>query len=65
MGISIKIEDSVHEWLLDHRDSKHKTISAVIRGLIDDSVAIQLLAVKLEAKNKEVEQPLGKSPSPL
>lgn len=52
---SVKIEDSVHEWLLDHRDSKHKSISLVIKGLIDDSVAIQLLGVKLETKNKEVE----------
>ncbi len=52
---SVKIEDPVHEWLLDHRNSKHKTISLVIRGLIDDSVAIQLLGMKLEAKNKEVE----------
>jgi hypothetical protein len=52
---SIKIENGIHEWLLDHRDSKHKNISAVIKGLVDDSVAIQLLGVKLEAKNKEVE----------
>lgn len=52
---SIKIEDGIHEWLLDHRDSKHKSISQVIKALIDDSIAIQLLAVKLEAKNKEVE----------
>ncbi len=51
---SVKIEDTVHEWLLDHRDSKHKSISAVIRALIDDSVAIQLLGMKLETKNKEV-----------
>ncbi len=51
---SVKIDDSVYEWLFNHRNSKHKTISMVIKGLIDDSVAIQLLGVKLEAKNKEV-----------
>ena len=54
MSKSVKIEDSIHEWLLDHRDSKHKTISLVIKGLIDDSVAIQLLGMKLESKKKEV-----------
>lgn len=51
---SIKIEDSIHEWLLDHRNSKRRTISSVIKGLIDDSVAIQLIGMKLETKNKGV-----------
>ncbi|MCG2735118.1 MAG: hypothetical protein L6282_01865 [Candidatus Methanoperedenaceae archaeon] len=30
----IRLEDDIYTWLFDHRTTKEKTMSAVIRGLI-------------------------------
>lgn len=35
MSISIRIDDDLHEWLLDHRDSKRRNVSDVIREIRD------------------------------
>lgn len=35
MSVSIRIDDDLHEWLLDHRDSKRRNISDVIREIKD------------------------------
>lgn len=35
MSVSIRIDDDLHEWLLDHRDSKRRNISDVIREMRD------------------------------
>jgi len=33
MSVSVRIDNDLHEWLMDHRDSKRKGISDVIREL--------------------------------
>jgi predicted CopG family antitoxin len=35
MSKQIRIEDDIHTWLLDHKDSQRRNVSDVIRGLID------------------------------
>lgn len=34
MSKSIKIDDDIHAWLFDHRNTKEPHISDVIKGLI-------------------------------
>ena len=35
MSVSIRIDEDLHEWLLDHRNSKRRNISDVIREIRD------------------------------
>jgi len=35
MSKQIRIEDDIHAWLLDHKDSQRRNVSEVIRGLIE------------------------------
>jgi predicted CopG family antitoxin len=34
MSKQIRIEDDIHAWLLDHKDSQRRNVSDVIRELI-------------------------------
>lgn len=35
MSKQIRIEDDIHAWLLDHKDSQRRNVSDVIRELIE------------------------------
>jgi predicted CopG family antitoxin len=35
MSKQIRIEDDIHAWLLDHKDSQRRNVSDVIRDLIE------------------------------
>lgn len=53
----VRLDDDVYEWIMDHRTSKEKTVSAVIRGLIQKcnnlEDVIETLGKYEETKQKE------------